>query len=642
MCGIAGIFNSSLTYEANRALLFEMTDALDHRGPDETHIYCKGSAGLGQVALSNCEEKDKRRLREIRQNENVITVLDGEIFNRKEIVAQLEAKDHNFHVRNDAELLSYLYKRRGLDFINCCNGQFAIALFDENEKKIILVRDRVGIQPLYYTTLNDGTVLFGSEIKSLFCSPQVKRQIDLIGLEQILTLWATVPPRTAFRSINELAPGCMVVIDSSGIKTRRYWKHVFPDNCDYEQKPFTYYSERTRELLINAVRLRQTTEVSVGAYLSGGLDSSIIAAIASRSSEVPLKTFSVTFGESAFDESKFQRAVSNTLGTRHHSVNVQTHDISVLLPQVLRHAESPLVRTAAAPLFVLSKLAAGSGTKIVLTGEGSDEIFGGYDIFKESAIRRFWARFPDSKIRPQLLRRTYPFIQGAATSGTFWQLFFKQGLTELNDPFYSHRLRWNNTGRVKKFCSDELIQNFDEENHVYGELNEYLDPEMKRWDPLCQAQYLEIVLFMSGVLLTTQGDRMLASNSISGRFPFLDHRVIEFAHTIPPRFKLNLLNEKYILKAAFNDILPKSICSRVKQPYRAPISRCFTKNNNTLSSYMLSAENLSRSPFFNAEAVNNLMKKAQRGVHIGEVEQIAIAAVASTELLEHIFVKNKS
>ncbi|MDR2727566.1 MAG: asparagine synthase C-terminal domain-containing protein, partial [Chitinispirillales bacterium] len=363
--------------------------------------------------------------------------------------------------------------------------------------------------------------------------------------------------------------------------------------------------------------------------------------LASRFSSLPLKTFSVTFSDVAFDEREFQKTVSQALNSEHRSVNVQTGDISAMLAQTLWHAESPVVRTALAPLFALSGLVKNSGTKIVLSGEGADELFGGYDIFKESAVRRFWARFPDSKIRPSLLRRTYPFIAGSEKSGALWQAFFKQGLTNVNDPLYSHRLRWSNTSRLKKFCSPELLENFDEEKHVYAELEEYLDPDMKRWEPLSQAQYLEMVLFTSNCLLTTQGDRMLAANSISGRFPFLDHRVIEFAHTIPPRFKLNLLNEKYLLKAAFKDIIPQSIFERVKQPYRSPISDCFKSNQNTLSSFMLSCENLKSSRFFNAGGIGNLVKKVESGSHITEVEQMALSAAASTELIEHIFVKGR-
>ena len=635
MGAIAGIFNSDVNFKADSALLKMMSYMLKHRGEYKTYSYCRDNIGLSQLSFFNGKS--------FADNSHCIqTALDGEIFNRKEIFNEFkDERSGKENVNNDAALITSLYRKYGDDFVNKCNGQFAIAIFHKDKNRLTLVRDRAGTAPLYYTALNDGTFLFGSEIKSLFCSPEVKREIDIIGLEQIFTLWVTVPPRTAFSKIFELPPGCMAIVDNNGIKVKRYWKHAFPDKGCYEDKPLAYYTERLRELLFDAVSLRINPQTESGSYLSGGLDSAIISALAARRSPVPLKTFSVTFSDAAFDEREFQKTLSQTLKSDHRSINVHTSDISVMLAQTLWHAEIPVVRTALAPLFALSRLVNQSGTKTVLTGEGADELFGGYDIFKESAVRRFWARFPDSKIRPALLRRTYPFIAGGGRAGAFWQAFFKQGLTNVNDPFYSHRLRWNNTSRLKKFCSPELLENFDEEKHVYGELEEYLNPGMKRWEPLSQAQYLEMVLFTSNCLLTTQGDRMLAANSICGRFPFLDHRVIEFAHTIPPRFKLNLLNEKYILKETFKDMIPRNIFQRVKQPYRSPISDCFRSSENTISSFMLSDENLKKSRFFNAEGIGNLIKKVDGGGHITEVEQMALSAAASTELIEHIFVKGK-
>jgi len=633
MGAITGIFNCDTNFEASSKLLEAMSGMLKHRAEYRSYSYCNDN-----IALSQRSPYDEKRSADT--SDDVQAVLDGEIFNRKEIAKGLcDVRFGTESANCDAALIAALYKKYGMDFVNKCNGQFAFAIFDKNRQQLILVRDRVGAAPLYYTVLNDGALLFGSEIKSLFCSPAVKREIDIIGLEQIFTLWVTVPPRTAFSKIMELPPGCTAIIDRSGIKVKRYWKHAFPGKGDYEERPLTYYTQRIRELLCDAVSLRINTQTNCGSYLSGGLDSAIISALASRCSPPPLKTFSVTFTDTVFDEREFQRTVSQALKSEHRSVNVHTSDISAMLAQTLWHAESPVVRTALAPLFALSKFVNSSGTKTVLSGEGADELFGGYDIFKENAVRRFWARFPNSKIRPSLMRRTYPFIEGGQKTGAFWQAFFKQGLTNTNDPFYSHRLRWNNTSRLKKFCSPELLENFDEEKHVYSELEAYLDSDMKRWEPLSQAQYLEMVLFTSNCLLTTQGDRMLAANSVCGRFPFLDHRVIEFAHTIPPRFKLNLLNEKYLLKAAFKEIIPQSILHRVKQPYRSPVSDCFKSNENTLSSFMLSNENLKKSRFFNAEGIGNLVKKVESGGHITEVEQMALSAAASTELIEHLFVK---
>ncbi len=643
MCGIAGIYSSDPQYPVSQELLESMTRVLSHRGPDEEGYYNSRGVGLGQRRLSIIDLSGGRQPI-YNEDRSIWVIFNGEIFNYLELMDQLKAKGHRFYTRCDTEVLVHLYEEYGSSFVEKCNGQFAIALWDSRKRKMVLARDRAGIRPLYYTTAADGAVLFASEMKSLFCSSSVSRQIDPIGLEQVFTLWVTVPPRTIFEGIRELAPGCIAEITSGGMKTFRYWKHSFPDRNQYESRPLSYYTQRLRELLSDAVELRLRADVPVAAYLSGGLDSSIITALARKHHINDLLTFSVTFKDSSFDERQFQLLMAEKLGTDHRTVEVDNQQIGDLFPQVVYHAENPMIRTAPGPLFALSGLVRRNGIKVVLTGEGADEIFGGYDIFKENRIRRFWARFPDSRLRPQLLRRTYPFIPGTERSGSFWQLFFKKNLTGTDSPFYSHFPRWITTSRIKQFLSKDILEGFDEQRHVYGELESYLDPDMSRWDPFCQAQYLELVLFMSGYLLSSQGDRMMMGNSVEGRFPFLDYRVMEFAHSMPPQLKMNVLNEKYILKKTFGDIIPSSIARRPKQPYRAPIARCFTAENDNLASLMLTPEYLDRSALFDKQGVLNLMSKISRvqNTSVGEVESMAVAAVVSAQLLDHHFIRQES
>lgn len=639
MCGIAGIYNSAPQFRADRDLLRSMTGSLSHRGPDDEGFYFGEGVGLGQRRLSIIDiAGGKQPIHN--EDKSVWVVFNGEIFNYVELMDLLKTKGHRFYTRSDTEVLVHLYEEYGDSFVEKCNGQFAIAVWDNRRRRLVLARDRAGIRPLYYTVLENGTVLFGSEIKALFSCPQVERRIDPIALEQIFTLWVTIPPRTVFSGVKELAPGCIARIDAEGIRVKRYWKHSFPDRNGYDDKPLSFYTGRLQELMASAVDLRLRADVPVAAYLSGGLDSSIITALAKRHHLNDLLTFSVTFCDGAFDERRFQQMMSSRLGTDHRMVEVDYQDISDLFPEVVYHAESPMIRTAPGPLFALSRLVRQNGMKVVLTGEGADEVFGGYGIFKESQIRRFWARFPDSKVRSQLLRRVYPFIAGTDRSGAFWQMFFKRGLTDTENPYYSHVLRWSNTSRLKKFLSRELQETFDEEHHVFGELENYLDPDMGRWDPFCQAQYLELVLFMSGYLLSSQGDRMMMGNSVEGRFPFLDYRVMEFAHSMPPGLKLNVLNEKYILKKAFGELVPEEISLRPKQPYRAPIARCFTPVNDNTSSLMFTRQYLERSSLFDIQGVENLMTKIEKGNgQVNEVENMAVAAIASTQLLHHHYLQ---
>lgn len=640
MCGIAGIYKRN-EGSVDISVLQSMTRSLTHRGPDDEGFYCENGAGLGQRRLSIIDlAGGKQPIHN--EDRSVWVAFNGEIFNYIELMEMLRGKGHRFYTRSDTEVLVHLYEEYGSSFVEKCNGQFAIALWDTKRRQIILARDRAGIRPLYYSTLGDGTVIFGSEIKALFRYPGVIRRIDPIALEQIFTLWVPVPPRTVFSNIRELAPGCIAQIDRRGIETRRYWKHSFPDRGDYEERTFSHYMNGLRERMATSVELRLRADVPVAAYLSGGLDSSIITALAMRHHINDLHTFSVTFKDGSFDERRFQEMMSARLGTVHRTVEVDYQKISDLFPEVVYHSESPMIRTAPGPLFALSRLVRQNGMKVVLTGEGADEMFGGYGIFKESQIRRFWARVPDSRLRSQLLRRVYPFVAGTDRTGAFWQMFFKRGLTDVENPFYSHSLRWSNTSRIKKFLSREFQEGFNLEEHVYGELERYLDPDMKRWDPFCQAQYLELMLFMPGYLLSSQGDRMMMGNSVEGRFPFLDHNVMEFAHSMPPRYKLNVLDEKYILKKAFGDLIPGEIHRRPKQPYRAPIARCFTPVNDNISSLMFTQQYLKSSSLFDVEGVGNLIDKVKVGRHVTEVDNMAVAAIASTQLLHHHFLKSAS
>ncbi|MFP4013586.1 MAG: asparagine synthase (glutamine-hydrolyzing) [Chitinispirillaceae bacterium] len=640
MCGITGIYNCDPAFRADRDLLRAMTGSLSHRGPDDQGFYFGEGVGLGQRRLSIIDIAGGKQPVH-NEDRSVWTVFNGEIFNYLELMDLLKARGHRFYTRSDTEVLVHLYEEYGESFVEKCNGQFAIAVWDSRRRRLVLARDRAGIRPLYYTVLENGTVLFGSEIKALFSCPEVKRGIDLVALEQIFTLWVTVPPRTIFSGVKELAPGCIARIGTEGTRVQRYWKHSFPDRDGYEERPLSFYTARLRELMASAVDLRLRADVPVAAYLSGGLDSSIITALARRHHTNDLLTFSVAFRDGAFDERKYQQMMASRLGTDHRMVEVDYQDISDLFGKVVYHAESPMIRTAPAPLFALSRLVRENGIKVVLTGEGADEVFGGYGIFKESRIRRFWARVPDSQIRARLLGRVYPFVAGTNRSGAFWQMFFKRGLTDTENPYYSHILRWSNTSRLKRFLSKDIRESFDQEHHVFGELENYLDPDMHRWDPFCQAQYLELVLFMSGYLLSSQGDRMMMGNSVEGRFPFLDYRVMEFAHSMPPRLKLNVLNEKYILKKAFGELVPEEICLRPKQPYRAPIARCFTPVNDNTSSLMFTRQYLENSSLFDIQGVTNLMTKIESGDgQVNEVENMAVAAIASTQLLHHHFLQD--
>jgi asparagine synthase (glutamine-hydrolysing) len=640
MCGVAG-FRHLGKRPVDGAALRRMTRALAHRGPDDEGYYEAPGIALGHRRLSIID-LDSGQQPLCNEDGSVWVAFNGEIFNYLELRADLEKRGHQFRTRSDTETLVHLYEEKGLDFVDDLNGQFAIVLWDAAQRRLVLVRDRVGIRPLFHTTLADGTVLFGSEMKALFAHGALRPEIDPVAVGQVASFWVSVPPRTPFLGVEELPPGRMLVLDEDGRRTQRtYWRHQFPGEHDYEERSLEHWKQELQTLLHDAVRLQLRSDVPVAAYLSGGLDSSILTALVQRHHIHDLTTFSVGFADARFDERAFQEQMVHHLQTRHRSVEVSGADIGAALGDVVWYAERPMMRTAPAPLLHLSRLVRDSGIKVVLTGEGADELFGGYNIFREDKVRRFWARQPESHWRPALLSRLYPYIERDAKADAFWRMFFRAGLQDTSDPYYSHRRRWHNTSQIKRVFSPDFRAQMQGDEAMMAELEAYLDPGRERWHPLCRAQYLEMSLFMSGYLLSSQGDRVMMGNSVEGRVPYLDHRVIELAARIPPKFKIHVLEEKYILKRAFEDILPPAIATRPKHPYRSPISECLNGASDHLAASLLRPDALRQSGLANPDAIAKLMAKAApAGAGLGERDEMALATVASLQLLNHLFVEN--
>ena len=326
--------------------------------------------------------------------------------------------------------------------------------------------------------------------------------------------------------------------------------------------------------------------------------------------------------------------------TDHSLITCSDADIGACFPDVVWHAEMPVLRTSPAPMFLLSGLVRQHGFKVVLTGEGADEVLAGYNIFKEAKVRRFWARQPDSPWRPLLLHRLYPYVGTLGrSSDAYLRAFFGQGLAETESPHYSHFIRWRNTSRLWGLFSSSQRAAIGEYDPV-AEFQTHLDGDFRRWSGLAQAQYIEITIFMSEYLLSSQGDRMTAAHSVEGRYPFLDHRVLEFCAQLPPYLKLRGLQEKYLLKRAVRDILPPIVWQRPKQPYRAPIGESFfggpEGDPQPYVEEMLSAEQVQETGYFDPRKVDLLVRKAHRQ-RLGEVDQMAVAGVLSVQLLDHLF-----
>ena len=644
MCGIVGIYNLTRYHPIDQTLLERMLGLIRHRGPDESGIYCDGYIGLGNTRLSIIDLSTGSQPI-ANEDKTVWIVLNGEIFNYVELRPELEAQGHRFTTTSDTEVIVHLYEQYGPRCVEHLNGQFAFAIWDRRPETgggtLFLARDRVGIRPLFYTVA-DGTLVFGSEIKAILAHPAVSARLDLTSLAQVFTFWTTLAPRSVFEGIVEVPPGHTLTARNGQISAERYWGLSFPEDWSEESFSDDEYAEGLRELLADATQIRLRADVPVGAYLSGGLDSSTITALIRNYTSNYLKTFSIAFADPAFDERKHQERMVEFLGTDHRRVECADADVGRVFPDVIWHTEWPILRTSPAPMFLLSQLVHQDDIKVVLTGEGADEFLGGYNIFKEAKLRRFWARDPDSAMRPLLLKRLYPYVQGMGQGGTFLEAFFRRSLTETERLDYSHAIRWANTAPLRRFFSPEAqaaLNGYDPVPEVVTALK--LHPAFERWMPLAQAQYIEITVFMSEYLLSSQGDRMLAAHSVEGRFPFLDHRVIEFASRIPPRLKIRGLNEKYILKRAMRGMLPKSVYARTKRPYRAPIHRSFFGDAPyDYVQEMLSPEAIRAAGYFHPQAVARLVKKAQGAHSLSERDNMALAGILSTQLLHHQFVEN--
>eukprot|EP01093_Parvamoeba_rugata_P018958 TRINITY_DN8262_c0_g1_i2.p1 TRINITY_DN8262_c0_g1~~TRINITY_DN8262_c0_g1_i2.p1 ORF type:complete len:666 (-),score=104.80 TRINITY_DN8262_c0_g1_i2:2332-4329(-) len=640
MCGISGFYNCNLSPDNKADTLRRMLTRIKHRGPDESGIYVSNNIGLGSVRLSIID-LTTGTMPLPNANNSLWTVFNGEIFNHIELREELLAKNHTFKTQSDTEVIVHLYEEYGPEFLNKLNGQFAIAIWDKTKQELFLARDRVGIRPLFYTTIGN-TFVFASEIKSFLEFPEFHPKISEKTLSEYFTFWTSLSADTIFEGVSELPPGSYMTINARSKSIKTYWTLPITKPNAYEFNTAKEAAETFETIFTDAVKLRLRADVPVAAYLSGGLDSSITTAFIKKISPNNLRTFSIGFTEKDFDESSYQNIARDYFETQHSSVTCSPKDISDSFKAVVWHAEAPLLRTAPTPMNLLAKSVRDQNIKVVITGEGADELFGGYNIFKETKIKHFWAKDPQSKYRPLLLKKLYPYIpQISKANNNILKLFFGYKLSETSSPIYSHLLRWNNTSRINNYLSKDYkiaISNY----HPISKIEDQLKDQLNGYDYLTKAQWIEINFFMSKYLLSSQGDRMGMANSIEGRYPFLDHRVIEFCMKLNPDLKLKGLNEKYLLKYMMKDRIPDAILNRSKQAYRAPIrSAFFSEDIPAYLSSMLSEENIASYGIFNPDFVNQLINKMKQNKHVSEIDNMAITAVLSTQILYDLFI-NKS
>ena len=622
MCGIAGIVRAAGEARVDEDALLRMARAIRHRGPDGYGLALDEGAGFVSTRLAIVDlpcgwqplEDDA---------EGDLLVYNGEVYNHIELRDELRAQGVSFATSSDTEVVLRLLERDGLDALRRFNGQFAFAWWQAQSRRLTLVRDRFGVRPLHFALRDDGTLVFGSEAKALFASGEVKARPDLAGIDDVFTTWGTRPPRSPFQGVDQLAPGGFLVWEGGKIVARRrWWEPEYGDAAAPDGDLL--------ELMRDSVDLRLRADVPVGAYLSGGLDSSLISALAQQRKDGELRTFSIAFKDPRYDERAQQEAVARALRTQHHVVEAGPGEIAAALPDVIRHTETPLIRTAPVPLFLLARAVRANDLTVVITGEGADELFWGYDLFKEVAIRELHRRDPDAAMA--MLDDLYPYLgeTGARRGPAFTKFLLETGAG--NDPLGSHLTRAEATATVKAFYRDEVAAEIGAGSSL-ERLRAQLPEAFDSWSTLERAAWLEVTTLLEPYLLAAQGDRVAMASGVEGRFPFLDHRVFAYSAALPPERKLDGMRDKIALRDLADGLLPAEIVERPKQPYRAPeVAPFFSDDAPEWVADALGADALEETGIWDAGRVEGLLRRCRTGRATGVREGMALVGILTTQL----------
>lgn len=623
MCGIAGIVRADPRVPVEPLELRRMARALRHRGPDGFGLAHGPGAGLVSTRLAIVDPEGAWQ--PMRGPAGSVLVYNGEVFNHPELRAELRRDGGPELEGGDTELVLHLLERHGTDALSCLNGQFALAWWRPQERRLVLARDAAGIAPLHLALGGDGSLAFASEAKALFAAGVVSPNIDLRGLDDVLGLWGAQAPRSAFRAVRQIEPGCLLVWEAGEVVREGPW--TGPPSVIARDDG----GDDLESLLRDSVRLRLRADVPVGAYLSGGLDSSLICALAQQETDHGLRTFSLAFADRDFDERTHQEAVARALGTRHHVVEMRDADIAAALPEVVRHAETPLVRTAPVPLWVLSRSVRDAGITVVTTGEGADEVFWGYDLFKEVAVREVHARDPARA--EALLDELYPYLAGAR--GPAWRHALLD--TAPGDPLDSHRTRVAAGAAGRALYAPEVAAELAGEDAL-DRLRASLAEGFGALPALQRAADLERRTLLANYLLAAQGDRVAHAHGVEARFPFLDQRVVAFADALPAQRKLDGARDKIALRDVAARHLPAGIAERPKLPYRAPMTApFFGPGAPAWVAELLSPGAIAEVGLFDERRVPTLVRRCAEGRARGIREGMALVAVLSTQLWYHAF-----
>lgn len=624
--------------QSGKDTLLRMLAAQRRRGDQLQPLYVHHGTAIGQGSHRTGSGEDARAA----CDPGIHIAFDGELFNIDALRSLVQRHTAIYASSTPSALIAQLYGVMGDELLHHLDGQFAFALWDAARRRLLLARDRFGVRPLFYSQAG-AALWFSSQASGLLAARPDLGALDLHGLAQTFACWAPLGGRSALRGVSNLPPGHLMVVDESATaQLRSWWQPMFPKSNGATQGCVGSAARQLRTLLDDAVRRRMPHDgTAAAAYLSGGLDSSAIAAMMAGASTQPLRTFSVAFSDAEFDESAHQQLMAEHIGAQHETLRISPGDIGNAFPQLVEQVEMPLLRTAGVPLMLLAAQLHRRGIAVALTGEGADEILAGYDLFKEAKVRRFWARQPDSRLRPLLLGRLYGYLAHSPVANpAYAQVFFGQGMEYLQRPVFAHVPRWNTSQRALAFFSSgrrEQLRGFD----PAVEVEKLLPPGIMDWPPLSRDQFVEMQTMSSGYLLPAQGDRPSMMHGVHAHMPFLDHQLVEFANSLPPRWKLRGLTEKYVLREAVADLLPAQVMARTKQPFRAPDANSFFTAGEPLDyvADLFSESRLRSAGYFDVARTARLFEKCRKGRATGFGDNQAFVGILSTMLLDDHFVR---
>lgn len=618
MCGICGFikFKDRVSTE-DEAIVRKMNSKLFHRGPDaqDTLLFDNVALGFSRLSIIGLENGMQPIYNE---DQSLVLVCNGEIFNHIEIREELQKAGHVFKTRSDVEVIVHLYEQEGMEFLNKLNGQFAFALYDKRIGKLFCARDPMGICPLYYTLAGD-TFIFGSEIKAILEHPLVPREVDLVGLDQVFTFAGLISPRTMFRHINSLENGHYIIVNDQGvIENNEYWDLIYPEQeMQQDGHPEKYYLDKLEEYFERSIQLRLRADVPSGLYLSGGLDSSMITMKVSQLyPTISKEVFSIDFAESNISETPYQILIANESRSKLNKKTFYFKDISERLRQAIYHCECPLKETYNTASLSLSEATRAKGIKVILSGEGSDELFAGYVGYRFDRMRAMnYVKNSTSPEEEDIRER----IWGDKT------LFYENNFLELE--------------KIKRgLYSDAVNEKFDEVNCLnHPVINK---ERLRNRDVLNKRSYIDYKLRLVDHLVTDHGDKMALANSVEVRYPFLDKDLIAFSTQVPPELKLKDFTEKYVVKGMASRFVPKKIIDREKFGFIAPGSPYLLQNNIEYIEQILSYDLIRKQGYFNPDRIEELKNTyRQKGftLNIPFESDLLITVITFGILLEEYF-----